>query len=264
MFCSQICNLGRLCGNIPFSLYLALAGGSKAGAGVIWRLNCLRVPCLMLLLSGTLSETVARTSTHCLSMLWIDFLRECWLASKHLKRTGQKLYCLLQLTLGCHMVSFVQWSQAYPDSRGKMYIPAHKNHIVRRACLMGYINEAVFGKYYLPQVSFHLSSSFYCLDFYYTGLYTVDTQLMSRKLNRWIRVRRRQLSGLTKERRWWLICEDAACYLKSRIQGIKSHHEQLLGVARKSAYRMVLLGQLADDLSFLLCPGSFWEVPFWL
>lgn len=49
---------------------------------------------------------------------------------------------------------------------------------------MSYINEALFGKYYLPQVSFHLSSSFYCLDFYHTSLYTVDAQLMSSKLNR--------------------------------------------------------------------------------
>lgn len=50
------------------------------------------------------------------------------------------------------------------------------------------------------------------------------------------------------------VCEDAAHYLKSWIQGMKSHQGQLLGVARKGADRMILLGQLADALSFLLCP----------
>lgn len=58
------------------------------------------------------------------------------------------------------------------------------------------------------------------------------------------------------------VCEDAAHYLKSWIPGMKSHQGQLLGVARKGADRMILLGQLADALSFLLCPGGFLQVPF--
>lgn len=58
------------------------------------------------------------------------------------------------------------------------------------------------------------------------------------------------------------VYEAAVCYLKSRIEGMKSHQGQLLGVARKGADRMIPLGQLADALSFLLCPRDFLQVTF--
>lgn len=37
-------------------------------------------------------------------------------------------------------------------------------------------------------------------------------------------------------------CEDPAHYLKSSLQGTKSHQGQLLGVTRKSSYEMIPLG----------------------
>lgn len=54
------------------------------------------------------------------------------------------------------LLAFLQWSEAYPDSRGECIFHLSKNHTVRRAGGMGYIDKATFGKYNLPQVSFHL------------------------------------------------------------------------------------------------------------
>lgn len=54
--------------------------------------------------------------------------------------------------------------------------------MVRRACGLGYIDEAIFRKYYLPQYLFILGSSLYCLGLYLIALYGVDAQLMPKDI----------------------------------------------------------------------------------